>query len=95
MDTDFLFAQPSLMSGMARTFDLFGLFDSYNQSLTGAEADRRALYCDFAMVGQDLISAMNEFVAKHTESGESGKDPAPAQYSFVFDQGEGKKHLGA
>lgn len=90
MDTDFLFAQPSLLTGMARTFDLFGLFDSYNQSLTGAEADRRALYCDFAMVGQDLISAMNEFAAKHTESGE---ESAPVQYSFVFDRGE--KHLGA
>lgn len=92
MCTDFLFAQPSLLTGVARTFDLFGLFDLYNLSPTPAEADRRALSCDFAMVGQDLVSAMNDFSARNTGS---EKEPAPVQYSFVFDRDEAEKHLGA
>ena len=61
--TDFLFAQPSFLSGLARVLDLFGLFDSYNESRTGAEADARAIYADWAMVGQDLLDS-----AEHLKS---------------------------
>jgi len=58
MGSDFLFASPSLMSGIARTFDLFGIFDSYNSSRTGEMADARALYSDWSAVGDDLRNAM-------------------------------------
>ena len=78
MDTTFLFAIPSLWSGMARMLDIYGQFDSYNGSETEEEADAKALYADFGMVGQDLKLAM--------ESLSTGKD-APAdhrQLTFAF-----------
>ena len=69
--TDFLFAQPSWISGIARVLDLFGVFDSYNESRTTAEADSRAMYADWRIVGQDLCDAairfQNEPVAKQED----------------------------
>jgi hypothetical protein len=58
MDTDFLFATPSLWSGMARMLDIYGQFDSYNASETEETADAKALYSDFRMIGQDLKHAI-------------------------------------
>ena len=54
---DFLFARPSFLSGVARTLDLFGQFDEYNQSTTGEIADARAMYSDWRAVGEELHSA--------------------------------------
>jgi hypothetical protein len=51
---DFLFATPTRISGVARFFDLAGAFDAYNISETGEEADAKAMYADWAMVGEDL-----------------------------------------
>ena len=78
MDTAFLFATPSLWSGMARMLDIYGQFDSYNASETDEEADAKALYSDFRMIGQDLKRAV--------ESLSTGKD-APVdhrQLTFAF-----------
>ncbi len=58
MDTTFLFASPSLFSGMARMLDIYGQFDSYNVSETEETADAKALYSDFRMIGQDLKQAI-------------------------------------
>jgi len=59
--TDFLFPMPSYLSGAARTLDLFGVFDEYNQSATPTEADFRAIYNDWAMTGNDLQVAIDKF----------------------------------
>lgn len=59
----FLYADPSFMSGVARTLDLFGQFDTYNQSLTPAEADARAIAADWIIIGQDIAGAMEQFEA--------------------------------
>ncbi len=61
VQTDFLFAQPSFASGMARVFDLFGTFDAYNLSESGAEADARAIASDWLIVGQDIAEAMEQY----------------------------------
>ncbi|MCY4027530.1 MAG: hypothetical protein OXH75_14625 [Acidobacteria bacterium] len=58
MRTDHLFALPSVWSGAARVLDLFGVFDTYNDSPNDALADSRALYSDWHIVGQDLADAM-------------------------------------
>ena len=63
MDTDFLFAAPSLWSGMARMLDIYGQFDSYNASQTEETADAKALYADFRMIGQDLKHAVESLSA--------------------------------
>lgn len=58
--SDFLFAEPSYLSGASRLLDLWGQYDEYNRSLNPAEADRRALAADWIVVGQDLQGAMDE-----------------------------------
>ena len=58
MRTDYLFAMPSFRSGVARVFDLFGVFDTYNDGPTDHLADARALHSDWHVVGQDLADAM-------------------------------------
>lgn len=60
--SDFLFVRPSFLRGMARTFDLFGTFSVYNVSLTGAEADRRAIKCDWDMTLADFRAAYEQAV---------------------------------
>ena len=61
--SDFLFAQPSFLSGVARILDIFGLFDSYNESPTPQEADAQAMYADWRITGQDITDAAAEFEA--------------------------------
>jgi len=57
MRSDFLFAQPGFICGIGRLVDLFGLFDSYNQSPTTEEADAKGLYSDWRITGEDLLDA--------------------------------------
>ena len=56
--TDFLVAQPSFTSGLARVFDFAGTFDAYNESLSPAEADARALNNDWNVSLQDFQDAV-------------------------------------
>ncbi|HTW62871.1 MAG TPA: hypothetical protein VMD55_13775 [Terracidiphilus sp.] len=56
--SDFLFAQPSLASGAARAFDLWGRLDEYNRSNTPFEADSKAIAADWFVIGQDIYDAI-------------------------------------
>lgn len=58
MRPDFLFASPSWLSGASRGLDLAGQFDDYNQSASGDEADAKALFADWRVVGQSLVNAV-------------------------------------
>lgn len=58
-----LFSNPSFIEGMSRTFDILGNQDIYNEDLTPEEADRKALFSDWASVGDHLISAAEKFTA--------------------------------
>ena len=40
--TDFLFARPSVLEGIGRNIDLFGVLGVYNTSANGNEADMKA-----------------------------------------------------
>jgi len=55
--SEFLFAMPSVLSGVARTLDLGATLDSYNDSLNEALADAKALYADWRSVGEALSQA--------------------------------------
>ncbi|MGH9498951.1 MAG: hypothetical protein ACRD3L_07385 [Terriglobales bacterium] len=57
----FLYSDPSFLSGLARTLDVYGLYDAHNASSTPLEADTRALASDWIVVGQDLQDAIDEF----------------------------------
>ena len=61
MRPDFLFAMPSWLSGAARSLDLAGQFDEYNESPNGQVADAKALFSDWRIVGESLIEAMKAF----------------------------------
>jgi hypothetical protein len=56
--TDFLFAQPSHLSGAGRLLDFAGLFDSYNVSCDENHADMFAMFADWRVTGQDIKQAM-------------------------------------
>lgn len=58
IESDFLFAQPGFLYGLARFFDFAGVFDSYNRSHTGIEADARATFADWCVTGADLVRAL-------------------------------------
>jgi hypothetical protein len=59
--TGFLFAEPSFAEGLSRLFDWGGMLNEYNTSASGAEADRLAMMCDWAAVGDDFLRAVEEF----------------------------------
>jgi hypothetical protein len=63
-NSDFLFARPSFIEGMARVLDLGCTLNEYNYSRTGAEADAKALKNDFLMVFQDLGSSISKYEQK-------------------------------
>jgi hypothetical protein len=56
--TRMLFAMPSFASGAARTMDIGGTFDAYNESATPDLADARALAADFMAVAEDMHTAV-------------------------------------
>ncbi len=69
VSSDFLVAQPCWAYGVGRFFDWGGYFDSYNRSANEAEADARALYSDWRIIGQDIMSAMQSHASEMHVSG--------------------------
>ena len=65
MSTGSIFAMPSVLSGVARTLDLFGTFDSYAESPTPAVADQRAILSDVLAVSSDWKRATEAWAAAH------------------------------
>ncbi len=57
VETGFLFASPSLWSGIARLLDLWGKFDNYNLEQSAEDIDAIALHNDWRVVGQDMRDA--------------------------------------
>jgi hypothetical protein len=64
MSSDYLFARPSFLHGMARTLDVWGSLDPFNWSRSPHEADAVAMQADWSLVGQDLATAMESFGAE-------------------------------
>ena len=52
--SDFLFARPSILEGIGRNIDLFGILNDYNRSQNGREADIKAMRNDIAMLKKDF-----------------------------------------
>ena len=55
--TDFLFARPSVLEGIGRNIDLFGVLNKYNTSQNGAEADLKARRNDIEALRKDFKTA--------------------------------------
>lgn len=56
----FFFVPPTFLDGVARTFDLFGTFDSFNVGRTPAEHDLVSMRDDWKAVGEDLQAALGK-----------------------------------
>jgi hypothetical protein len=67
-----LYSQPSTLEGFARVLDSGGMFDSYNESSSTAEADRLAMASDWYAVSADLLRAIKAYQAK-LRAGKSGQ----------------------
>ena len=74
MGSDFLFAEPSWLSGAARVLDLTGQFDSYNESPNGDLADQRAWLNDWRNIGQSFMDAIKSITRDQTP--EEPSDPS-------------------
>lgn len=64
-------ARPSFLTGIARTWDLCGVFRRrrFVPVESPQEADVRAIASDWRAVGSHLRSAMNQYEAEHRENG--------------------------
>ncbi|GAG14513.1 unnamed protein product [marine sediment metagenome] len=60
VNSDFLVAQPSFLTGMARSIDLFGQLTDYNYSETQEKADIRVLMQDAHAIRKDIVAAMRK-----------------------------------
>lgn len=58
--TDFLFSSPNFWVGFGSSMNLCGGYFLYNWTKTPEEADASAIRNDWAVVGEDLRSAMRE-----------------------------------
>jgi hypothetical protein len=67
MVTDFLVARPSFLSGVCRILDLGATFNVYNSSRTPDEADLRAVYADWKVVGDDIFRALDGYAEQHPD----------------------------
>jgi hypothetical protein len=55
--TDFLYARPSVLEGIGRNIDLFGVLNKYNASENGREADLKARRNDIEALRDDFNTA--------------------------------------
>jgi hypothetical protein len=59
--TGLLYSDPSFLSGLSRTLDLYGMYDDYNMAESPAEADACAIAADWIVIGQDIQDAIQCF----------------------------------
>jgi hypothetical protein len=62
--SDFLFARPSILEGIGRNIDLFGIMNIYNNSEDETEADAMAFAADAAALKKDFDSILPNLNAK-------------------------------
>lgn len=60
--TDYLYAGPSFLQGVARILDFGNHLDEYNESPTPEDADVQALRNDWAALGEDFRTAAERLV---------------------------------
>ena len=67
ISTDYLFARPSFIEGVARIMDIGGTLNEYNYASDGQEADAIAIWSDWAVIGQDMYKAMGIYREENSD----------------------------
>ena len=57
----YLFSHPSFKEGVGRIWDFSQCLNTYSSSETEDEADARAIFVDWVMVGKDMKQAVKNF----------------------------------
>jgi hypothetical protein len=55
--SDYLFARPSLLEGIGRNIDLFGILNNYKYAENGRNADLKAMRKDIEALKNDFYTA--------------------------------------
>ena len=71
--TDFLFARPSVLTGLARILDFGNTLHEYNTSPSSELADYFAMQSDWAVTGNDMWAAISHFRADNPELPATGE----------------------
>lgn len=66
--TSYLYAIPSFSGGMANILDFASNLEIYNESKTPQEADQKALHNDWAAVGMDILTGMENYEKQEKQS---------------------------
>lgn len=79
--SEFLFARPTLLEGVARILDFGNTMQEYNTSLTGQQADFRALRSDWLQISADMRQSVEQFQGQIIPDGqiESAKETRTTQ----------------
>ena len=64
MYTNYLFADPNFILGVAKVIDLSGSLNEYNYAITPEMGDNFATMSDWLSVGGDIISAVENYDKK-------------------------------
>lgn len=64
MYSDFLYARPSFLEGMARVMDIGSTLNEYNSS---GDPDTIALLMDWLVVGQAMRQAINQYETEEVD----------------------------
>jgi hypothetical protein len=75
----YLYASPSFLSGAARLLDFGNTYDTYNQTVTGSQADSLGLLWDWAAVGDDLWQSIDTYQGAKTEQSHRPAEKAQAE----------------
>ena len=71
--TFYLFPLPSFWEGVSRIVDPFGSLNQQMEFESDAEADRFAIYCDWAAVGDDIRSVASQLQEEVVSQGVAKK----------------------
>ncbi|GET45254.1 hypothetical protein [Capnocytophaga felis] len=57
--TTFLLPKKNFWIGVGSVLNIFGVYFTYNYSKTTEQADKKAITCDWTMVGNDFKKVLN------------------------------------
>ncbi|MBD1995147.1 hypothetical protein H6G00_00705 [Leptolyngbya sp. FACHB-541] len=92
--TDFLYARPSFIEGIARLMDFGGTLEVYNTTLPREQVDGLALAADWMAIGGDLETVMKQYLEGQEDLEDARGAKAEAQEKGTVSLETFKQELG-